>query len=254
MISTRQLALRSFLLSLFCTGCLSLGSAQRASTVGKGKFEAGVEAGAWAFVMTSPQLASAANAPQWAGMPGVNGVFRYGVAEHVDLGLRTGGPFGELHAKFRLTESASRVAFSIVPSLGGFYVPSMCMAATTNTCGDAVGGAYFTVPLLFGVKLGNGHELVIGGREVNAIYFRKPFEAARASQTVVMGLGASLGFALRVRDNLTIMPEVSFVAPVFQSPAGVYAGNGFGVGTIQLNGGIAFLWGNTNSNREDAHQ
>src|SRR5437868_24669 len=98
--------------ALALSGCVTMGSVQRAGTLGKGNFEFGVEPGFWGGLVTSRDL-GVGNLY----LPSVNFSGRYGVSDRFDIGGRIGGDL-MLMAKILLTDPESTtLAMSLAPSI-----------------------------------------------------------------------------------------------------------------------------------------
>lgn len=195
-------------------GCASVGNVQRADTVGKGNFQAGIEPGVQA-IGTGASLAP---------YPHLDGSVRYGVTESVDLGLRAGWSFLEAQAKFLLTKPGDpKLAVSLAPTFGG-------LALADRTSG--FGLLHFAVPALIGIKFGP-HELVLGPR-LQGYYVFAGNTAGRVGG-LVLAPGATVGIALGLGDRVTILPELGVAVPVLGSVSSL--------GTAQTSAGVGGLIG-----------
>jgi hypothetical protein len=218
---------RLLLLALLTSSaCVTIGNVQKAETLGKGRFQIGLEPGA----------VTVASSAGGVTLPHVDLSGRYGVSDKVDLGLRIGSSFIELQSKFQLThpEVGSGFVASLAPTLGGIFI------------GSSAGGAGFinlNVPVLLGYHFAGGSELVFGPR-LHALFLLANTDAASGG-ALVLGPGASLGIALQLGESFALMPEVSFSVPVIgaasnfagTSGAGAGAGGGF------FNFKLGFLFG-----------
>ena len=221
------------------SGCLTIGAAQPASTMGKGRIQGGVEGSIWAYATTSNNAGNSSGV-QW--LPSVNGFLRFGVSDHVDLGFRAGGTFLELQSKFMFTDPESRFVFSLAPSLHGYFLPSI--TDNTGRSTPNTGSLAIPVPLMFGIKLGN-HELVFTAREVNQLYFlRDNYPGAPTTQAFAVALGTSAGIALRLGESFILMPELSVQTPIWVSVTNQFGtGSAFGSPLVQFTGGVSCIFG-----------
>lgn len=181
-------ALRAAWFSVAFAGCASVGSVQRADTLGTGNLEVGLEPGAQVY----------AGQRGAAPLPHVDASLRIGVSERVDLGVRVGVPWAEVQAKVLLTTpGAPRLAISLVPSFGGTVLP------VNGSVAKVLHGA---LPVLIGFKFGE-HELVLGPRVM-------AYGTLEAMGSVVLAPGATVGVAFQLTNTFGLMPEVGFVVPV----------------------------------------
>jgi hypothetical protein len=209
------------------SGCIAMGSAQKADTMGKGNMQFGIEPGA----------VGASAAGVFGVVPDFNASFRFGLTDTVDLGLRAGTTLLELGAKFLLTDPSNDfLALSLAPSLNGIYFGGGSAGSTGG--GGAVN---IQIPLLVGIKFGSGSELVVGPRINNSIYFVNASSGGTSTSSTVYALtgGASLGVALQLTDFFGLMPEVAFMVPLVTSASGT-AGGTSGGGTVGPQQGVAF--------------
>lgn len=186
-------------------GCATAVNVQRASTVGKGNFEGGIEPGVWGAV------GSAGGSTAAGILPHVDFAFRYGLAERFDLGVRLGSSFVEAQFKGMFTDPDSSFVVSLAPQVGGIFVGGV------STGGSSTGSAGILnigVPLMLGLKWGAGHELVVSPRVQNWLLL------GGGSVGYVLGVGGSIGNAFQLGENFAIMPEVGVVAPVYASAQG----------------------------------
>lgn len=87
------------------SGCLT-GSVQRAQTVGAKNWEISIEPGAMLL-------------PGSGKLPTLNGAFRYGLTDRIDIGARAGTALMGASGKFLLTPPAHPwLALSVAPSFG----------------------------------------------------------------------------------------------------------------------------------------
>ncbi len=185
---------------LLCVGCASVGGVQTANTVGKGGLEIGVEPGL--------QVLGGTTATQL--YPHLDAAVRYGFTERLDLGLRAGWSFFEAQAKYQLTQPGVRgLVLSVAPTMGGSVVlASGSTAAVTDSLGGILSAS---TPVLLGIPVG-AHQLVLGVRTQHFFFIRG---TAPNLAAYLLGVGGSVGFALRFNDSLVLLPEVAGVWPVF---------------------------------------
>jgi hypothetical protein len=177
-----------------CTACVSFGTLQTASTLGRGGYEVSLE----------PSVHShyGPGNPQPNGSISVRG--QYGLTDRIDLGLRLGGPGLQALAKFQLTDpTRPGWVASLAPSVGAFLYSSA----------DASGGlASLDLPLLFGLPVGQSHQLVLAPKLHQWLLFGQ----TQGVDGVVawLNVGASVGFAWAISDRLRVLPELSLVYPL----------------------------------------
>lgn len=235
--------LRSALVVLLaCSGCITVGSAQPASTLGKGNVVGGVEGSLWSVVVPDQRTATALGVSTFNVLPSVSGVLRVGVSDRVDLGARIGLNGLELQSKFMFTEPGANLIVSLAPQLQGFYFPSITdgMGSSTNQFGMLS----VPLPVLVGIRLG-AHELVFGVRQVNQlVIYKENFANAQNYVAYSMLFGASAGIALRFGTSFMMIPEIAAQVPVWQTAQTRYGSvSSVGVGSFQLTAGVACVFG-----------
>lgn len=223
------------------SACFTTGAMQPASTLGKGNLTGGVEGTLNLLAVPNAQTARDLGVSQATPYPSVNGIFRVGVTDHVDLGVRAGFTGLELTSKFMFTDPNDRIVLSLAPSVTGYYLPSVSDGTTTT---KNTGRFRVPLPLLFGYKIGD-HEFVAGARLVPEAVFVRDIFAGAPTQTVFgFSAGGSVGFALRLGNSFILMPEVSVEAPVFLSSATQFGTvTALGLGIVQLTAGVGCMWG-----------
>ncbi|MFT3714207.1 MAG: hypothetical protein QM817_41620 [Archangium sp.] len=172
---------------------------QTADTLGRGNFQVGVETGVLSAASSSAPIGD--GNPSW--IPHVDVSARFGVSEGVDLGLRAGLSFLELQGKFLFTKPGERVAVSFAPTAGG-----LLLGGSGSSASSIVGLLNVGLPVLIGFKTSGGSEFVIGPRVQNLVLL------AGTSTVYGVGVGGSIGFAIRFTENFGLMPEASIVVPV----------------------------------------
>ncbi len=202
-------------LCLAATGCITTGNVQKAETLGKGRFQFGLEPGAYQIVNTG-SLGTVVT------LPHVDLSARYGITEGVDLGLRLGSSFIELQGKFQLTrpEFGSGFVASFAPTVGGVY------AAFNET---RFGYLNVNLPVLLGYHFAGGSELVFGPRLQTLILFGSTNSGSGLGG--ILAPGASLGFAWQITEGFALMPEVSMSVPVVGSASDLNGNSATGAGT-----------------------
>ena len=176
-------------LALVAVGCASIGSYETANTLGEGRYQLAVE----------PAYEISTGGGNAATLVRFDIAARYGVTDRVDISARAGSSFLELGAKFQITDPWDRsVAVSIGPRLGGFVAP-----------GGAIAGVNATLPILLGFGFGEGNQFVIGPKLLNFLFFDsvdRPLD--------VLAAGGTIGFSFKLGDNIRLMPEFGFAAPL----------------------------------------
>lgn len=148
---------------------------------------------------------------------------RYGVTDSFELGFKA-WLFGlALEGKFGLLESPtmdSGVDLSLYPSLS--YM--------------GIGGAgllTISVPLLIGINVG-GNQLVLAPKLVDHL-------GIAGGVANLVNVGVSVGYAIKLGDELRIMPELTAMYPLaYQAGSSVGVG-GFPGAIVQL--GVGFMFG-----------
>ncbi len=235
--------LRSALVLLVtASGCITVGSAQPASTLGRGNFVGGVEGSLWSVVVPDQRTATALGVSTLNVLPSVSGVLRVGVSDRVDLGARIGLNGLELQSKFMFTEPGAKLIVSLAPQLQGFYFPSINDGMGTST--NQFGMLSIPLPVLVGIRLG-AHELVFGVRQVNQIViYKESFANAQNYVAYSMLFGASAGIALRFGTSFMMIPEIAAQVPVWQTAQTRYGPvSTLGIGSFQLTAGVACVFG-----------
>jgi hypothetical protein len=178
------------MIALFLLACATIGTLQRAQTVGAGDFEWAIEPGYW----------GASSEGTGVYLPYGNIAARWGLTERVDIGGRVGFAGTEFLAKARLTPEDSPVVVAVAPTVGGLF---------------AGGGGIINaqVPLIVDVPIGE-NALVLAPKVSTMT------AAAGGEYATLWSAGASVGYALRLNDTVTVLPEYARVWPV----AGTYVG------------------------------
>lgn len=174
------------------SGCASIGALQPAQTVGKHRFQVGIESSEQAIVSKDTLIA----------YPMTGLAVRYGVAESIDVGVRIGPSGLESQTKFELTPKHSRFIVSLAPLLGG-----------TLSFTDSVlfFGANAALPVLFGVMVSDRVQLIFSARVHDALTHISIGHTPFYENT--FGLGGSAGVGIRVW-RLWLIPEFGVLQPL----------------------------------------
>jgi len=210
-------------------GCLAIGAAQTAQTLGAGNYEVSIEPGVYGAAVGGNTFPFAS----------LNVAFRAGLTDRFDLGGRVGTTLGELQTKILLSDPENEnFALSLAPAVGGFGL------------GSSLGGfGVLSVPLpvLIGFKFGR-HELTLGPRLQNLVVFGSAGAAgadASAAAYVLMA-GGSLGFGAQLTDRFRLFPEIAIAAPIYSSSttsasAGGQSASQSSSGFLTEVGGLLFM-------------
>ncbi len=231
-----RLAILAGMLST-ATGCLSMGTVQTASTLGKGNFQISAEPGLYApnYGKTGPTPTTG----PWDPLPHFDVAFRYGVSDRVDIGVRSGWSLFEFQSKFLLTPpEAPTLAISIAPTLGGIFLGPSNSASGSAT---SVSSFNLAVPVLFGIKHFRANELVFGVRFNNMLFALG--DTTGSAAVYMFGVGGTIGYQFAIGEIFKILPELAINVPVARSSgvgAESIAGAGFGGVIWQLKVGLMF--------------
>ncbi|MDP2306676.1 MAG: hypothetical protein Q8P18_11695 [Pseudomonadota bacterium] len=177
-------------------GCATIGTVQTARPIDPGTVQVGLEPG-----MSGTQDRG------W--VPTANVMARYGITRHLDLGVRFGAGGLGLTGKLALTDPwDDRVALSVAPMVGGFGL---------GLLGEGRRSHYWQVPLIVGVGFRGGHELVLAPKVTG---WAMSGGAGQARGRSVLGVGGTVGLALRVYPGVRILPEIGMVQPLFGRASG----------------------------------
>lgn len=136
---------------------------------------------------------------------------RYGITDSVELDAKAWELGLSLGAKFQLFRSGSPdsgIDIAIDPAVAYLsYADTDGNSGSNNT---SAGTATFYLPVLLGVNVGGGSQIVLAPKVVDQVFF------ASGSSTYpnLLWAGGSLGFAWKLSDSFRLMPEVSAVYPV----------------------------------------
>lgn len=221
--------LAAALLCALATGCASLNAAQTANTMGQGGLQVGLE----------PGYSQWGKGSDGFGFPRLDLAVRYGITDRLDLGGRVGSTFAELNAKFQLTDPENDAfVCSVAPSIGGLE-----LSGSSSSGSSTVGLINIALPVLLGMKVGDGHQVVFGPRIQD--FLINGVSSSGGGVVNIVGAGTSVGFVAKVGEGFRLMPEVGFVFPLNASQS---TSNGSGSQSIagshllwQL--GLTFLFG-----------
>jgi hypothetical protein len=188
------------LLPLLLGACFSVGAYQTAHTVGADHFQCAVEP---AFEGGSYEKSSVA-------VPRFDFDVRYGLTDRIDIGGGIGAKGLELAGKFQLTNPANRgFVVSLAPSAGG-----LAIGGASDDVALGAGLLTFTLPVLFGIGIGESSEVVIGHKVLDVVAFAGSDDGGGAANLVLWG--GSLGFCLSL-GRFKLLPEVAVVTPLVGS-------------------------------------
>jgi hypothetical protein len=210
------------LLLLGC-GCANVAALQRPNTCGAGNGELAVEVAQQALF----------NKDSFTSYPMVGLAGRYGVTDSFDMGGRIGPSGFELQAKVMLDSPQSRYPISLAPSAG---------MSVVDTGGVALRFYTFAIPLLIGIPLPRGHQIVIAPRVADSISY---ISAGTAGGLInVFSGGGSVGVAFHVW-RLWLLPEIGLQAPVTSTAirSDVSGGTALGGARATAQGSLAVIWG-----------
>lgn len=212
---------RPYPLLVLAAGCASITSGQRAETLGKGRYELGVETSYQATLERDTVL----------GFPLMAVAGRVGVSERLDLGGRLSSAGAGVSAKLGLLRGDA-LSLSLAPSVD--WVRARDQGIGFDTVESAL-------PLLGSLRLRPGLELLAAPR-LHSSYLRVSWNEPTTVHT--LGVGASAGVALRVA-RLWIVPELGLLWPflVTGHPADEMGGTTTRTGRVITQLSVAFLFG-----------
>jgi hypothetical protein len=218
-------------------GCISVGTMQRAETLGAGRTQFGLEPALWGVASSAGHIV----------LPTIGGAIRYGVLDNLDIGGRVSLAGVEADAKVLLTPRGS-VMVSLAPSIGGLAIGG---AASGTTGSTTVGYINAQLPVLVGIPLG-GHELILGPKLVDYTLFGgASVKGGSGSAAInILSAGASIGFAARINPSFQLLPEIAFAYPIYGSGTASASNGASSTTSSALNGngavfqvGLGFLFG-----------
>ena len=217
--TTRFALLAALVAGQLTTGCVSLSTLQTARAVPDGTLRSGVG------VSVATSAPSGGNTSVFVPVPEV--ALRYGLGGGRDVGIKA-GPFGTEVMFKQEAVNQGPLVISLAPSAGFIFATS----APSSNSSASVASFVFHLPVLFGVDLNGGHQVVFGPRFSEFVYHSGSGNTSSTSSASL--LGASFGIALATSKTLVVMPEVNFATKV--------AGDG-SQGGVGFQFGIGFLFG-----------
>ncbi len=191
-------------------GCASIGTMQRAETLGSGNIQLGVEVASFGFQVEG----ESANAMQ------LDLALRYGISDRFDISARVGSSFMGVGGKIMLTPRDSDIALSLAPSVSGVAIG-----------GFGLGAGYLSMqfPVIVGIPVGPTSQLVVAPKLTDDLVFASGAGASAGANA--LGAGLSVGFAAGLSDNFTLMPEFAIAQPILLSAGASAGGTGAGDST-----------------------
>ncbi len=204
-------------------GCANVAALQRPNTCGAGNGELALE------LADQVQF----NQDTFTSYPMVGLAGRYGVTDRLDVGGRIGPSGFELQAKVMLDEPQSRFPVSLAPSAG---------ISVLDTGGVALRFYNFALPLLIGIPLPRGHQVVLAPRLADSISYISAGSAGGLINT--LSAGGSVGVAFHVW-RLWLLPEVGVQGPVATTAirSDVSGGTAVGGARATAQGSFTVIWG-----------
>lgn len=172
-------------------GCATIGTVQTARPIDQGTVQVGLEPGLWGIQDRG-----------W--VPTANISARYGVSRRMDLGARFGAGGLGVTGKFALTDPwDDRLVVSVAPSVGGFGL---------GVLGVGTRSYHAQVPLIVGVGIRGGHELVLAPKLAG--WTISGSAGVARGRSMIVGAGGTVGLSLRVGNGVRILPEIGMVQPI----------------------------------------
>lgn len=231
---------------MLLTGCPSFTSFRSARALQPGQLQ--MTGAAEVLGMTAPS-----NSGLGGARPSIGFAARYGVADGVDLGLKMGPIAGvAVDGTFQLARGPVDVAlgpgfsyFSTPVPVG--YGPKTVEQLATSPDYTIVAPS---VPVLVGVNLGRGHQLIFAPRAT--AWFVQPQASQPGGGAVTGGMeilgGLSAGVSIKTFGRLRVMPEVGATVPIAWTGASPDTCTGAACAPIHahavvVQGGIAIIIG-----------
>jgi hypothetical protein len=178
---------------LWLPACASVGALQPAHTLGRDQVQIGLELSEQAVVSGDVLKA-------WP-MMGVSA--RYGLFEWMDVGIRFGPSGFEGQVKVQLTARREGAwVVSLAPLAGLSFIDNQ---------GFSLRFYNFALPVLIGIPLAGGHQLIIAPRLHDHAYYVGAGSVGGMINN--FGLGLSAGVMLRVW-RLMVIPELGVLQPL----------------------------------------
>lgn len=208
------LTLVGVFLALSCLGgCASVTSLQTAHTVGKGRWQLGVELSEQAMIGRDSVTAYP--------MSGIAG--RYGITDRIDVGAKVGPSGIELLGKFQLTPPPPNTVVSIAPHAAIYAWDPGGLELRSYNVG---------LPVLVGINLPHEHQLILGPK-VHNMFFSVAAGSARGFVDTT-SLGGTVGVAWKMPTTKTSVRIVTELGALY--PLLVYADRYDGVGGVAWSG------------------
>lgn len=187
------------LLALTLPGCVTMGTLQRADTLGAGGYEIGVEPGVW----------GAGAGGTGSVLPSVAVSARIGIADRTDIGFRVGSNGIDMGFKQQFTTPGTDgVVLSLAPQLGGFFIGT----------GEGSAGLYHVqVPVLIGIPTPHDSQFVLSPK----LHWLGAIAGSGSSggSAGVLSAGTGVGYAARLSPAVQLLPEVTVLVPVLVTAA-----------------------------------
>jgi hypothetical protein len=162
---------------------------------------------------------------------------RYGLTDKLELGGKVWLPGIAADAKIALLRAKSPDAGLDVALNPGFsYLGGF--SGTRSGEGSSLHTFTLFVPLLLGLNVGGGHQLVLAPRVIDQLFMGSGSDGGAAN---IVYAGTSLGFVFKVGPSFRLMPEVSVGVPIVGTVSGF--GTDVGVGALIVQGGVGLLLG-----------
>jgi hypothetical protein len=196
--------------ALALTGCYSFTVAGRARTVDRGHLE----------LFAAPGLSGIAVAHADTDINArITVGARYGATESLDLSASAGDSGASIATRVQLVRAPrDRIAFELLVAPGLQYTLTNKLA--------------FELPVVAGLALPNGDELVLAPR------FVEQLELGLGHPVQFVFAGASIGYAWQLRAHVAVMPELGVLGNIYSTPG--YAS--FTAGGPGLEATVALLW------------
>ena len=192
------------LAALAASGCLSV-PVGGARTLDQGRWQVQVGEGAFS-VKSSGTHADGEPLEMLTGSTNMHLGVAYGVTDRVEVGggMTLFGTYaiGSLRAKFALLRAPrpdAGVDLSLAPALAGWG-----LASETNNSSTAQAAASLQLPLLLGLNLAGGHQVILGASVANN------YEATGGAETAALYAGGMLGFSWKITDGFRFFPQVAY--------------------------------------------
>jgi hypothetical protein len=212
------IALSAFALA----GCPSISTMGTARTIPEGTYQYSVAGG---YAVMSDTVVDDEGNPDSVSAPSLELGIRYGISDRIEVGGKIFPVGAELGMKAQVLRSASTdrgLDLAVAPSLS-VYPWSKGVAGWGN----------LSIPL--GFNVGGGNQLVLSPRGTMFLV-----TSEEGSGSVFMA-GGSMGFAVKLKPGLTLLPEVSALVPFSQSlPTDVEAKFAFEGPLFQGSVGVLF--------------